>query len=74
MVDGLFKNKHRIKSARMEGHDYSQDGWYFVTICTGGKQHFFGEIIDSEMVLNQSGIMVEKGVHHVLRNDNYTVF
>jgi len=46
-----MKNKSR-KSYRLAGWDYSSDGHYFVTICTKNNRHYFGEIIDGEMRLN----------------------
>lgn len=56
----LFKNKYRVKSIRLEGYDYAQDGWYFVTICTKDKECLFGDIINEKMVLNDLGKMAEK--------------
>jgi len=41
----LFKNKYTTKSARLQNYDYSQNGMYFVTICTKDKEYFFGELI-----------------------------
>ncbi len=32
------------KSNRLTGFDYSQNGAYFVTLCTKNNKHFFGEI------------------------------
>ena len=43
----------------LRGYDYSQFGAYFVTICTQNKKCFFGNIVNDEMVLNDSGGMVE---------------
>lgn len=40
-----YKNKYRVQSARLNGYDYSQNGFYFVTICTNGKICYFGDII-----------------------------
>lgn len=37
---------HHRHSIRLKGYDYSQEGLYFVTICTHARQHLFGEIID----------------------------
>jgi putative transposase len=54
-----FKNKYAIKSARLEGYDYSQNGLYFVTICTKDREHFFGEVVDGKMVLNDVGKIIE---------------
>ena len=50
-----FKNKYRIEPARLEGYYYSMQGLYFITICTGGREHFFGEIINGEMHLSEIG-------------------
>jgi REP element-mobilizing transposase RayT len=55
----LYKNKYRIESTRLTGWDYSRPGFYFVTICTLNHQHFFGEIVNNEMILNEHGIIVK---------------
>lgn len=51
----LFKNKYRIASARLRGWDYSNAGYYFVTICTRNHEHHFGQIRDGEMHLSAVG-------------------
>ena len=51
----LYRNKYRVKSIRKEGWDYGWNAAYFVTICTRYRLHFFGEVIDGEMVLNEVG-------------------
>jgi len=43
------------KLNRLKDYDYSQDGFYFVTICTKNREEFFGEIKDEEMILNEYG-------------------
>lgn len=63
-----FQNKYRIPSARAVWHDYN-GGDYFITICTGGREHYFGEILNGEMVLNGLGmklneLIVEIPTHH----------
>jgi hypothetical protein len=50
--------KHRRRSIRLKGYDYSQAGVYFVTICTQGRACLFGEVVDGEMRLNDAGRMV----------------
>ena len=35
---------HR-KSPRLKDYDYSQNGYYFVTICSHNKQHIFSNIV-----------------------------
>lgn len=37
------------RSNRLPEYDYSQNGAYFVTICTEGKKNIFGTIINGEM-------------------------
>jgi putative transposase len=54
-----FDNLYRIESARYKNWDYGSNAFYFVTICTGGREHFFGDIINSKMVLNEIGKIVE---------------
>lgn len=53
-----FKNKYRIASARLQNWNYGSPGLYFITICTKGRKHFFGEIENTEMVLNELGLIV----------------
>jgi putative transposase len=55
-----YKNQYRIKSARLQGHDYSLDGLYFITICTKDKEHFFGEIENGKMILNDIGKIIQE--------------
>ncbi len=51
---------HHRRSIRLKGYDYSQTGLYFITLCTQGSLHLFGEITKDEMVLNDAGKMIEK--------------
>jgi len=47
--------KHHRRSIRLKGYDYTQPGAYFITICAYQRMHVFGEIIDSQMILNEIG-------------------
>jgi len=49
---------HHRKSIRLNEYDYSRPGAYFITICTFGRKSIFGNIVNGEMVLNQSGRIV----------------
>jgi putative transposase len=49
---------HHRRSIRLKGYDYSQNGYYFITICTHGRRCLFGEIKKDRMVLNDSGKMI----------------
>ena len=57
-METLFQNKYRIKSNRRPFWDYSRFGWYFITVCTQHKEHYFGEIVDGEIQLNEMGKIV----------------
>ena len=47
------------RSIRLRHYDYSQTGFYFVTICTHEKQALLGEIIAGKMRLNRAGIIAQ---------------
>ena len=47
------------KSIRIRNYDYSQNGYYFVTICTQDREYLFGRIENGEMILNDYGKIVE---------------
>ena len=48
------------KSNRLKNYDYSQNGMYFVTICTQNREELFGEIKDGKIVLSELGKIIEK--------------
>ncbi|MFH1427014.1 MAG: transposase [Patescibacteria group bacterium] len=48
------------KLNRLKGYDYSQNGFYFITICTKNREHFFGKIINYEIHLSDMGNNAEK--------------
>jgi REP element-mobilizing transposase RayT len=52
MPEAALPNRQSI---RLKDYDYSSPGAYFVTICTWQKKCVLGEIIDSEMQLNEAG-------------------
>jgi len=54
----LFKNKYRVESTRLKGWDYAAAGWYFVTLCTRGRECFFGDVKEAEMHLSAIGDIV----------------
>ena len=57
---GLYKNKYRIESARLENWDYSIPWWYYITICTRGMKCWFGDIKNGKMELNKYGKIASK--------------
>ena len=50
-----YLNKYRSESARLQTWDYGWNGSYFITICTKNRIHFFGEIENGKMILNEIG-------------------
>jgi hypothetical protein len=55
MDDTKFHGKYRTQTTRLRSWDYAADGWYFVTICTLNRQHFFGELVNDAMQLSRVG-------------------
>ncbi len=60
-----FQNKYRIPSARAQWKDYSNDGAYFITICTAHRECYFGEIINGEMKLSHLGVLADVIIHEI---------
>jgi len=50
---------HNRQSIRRKGHDYSQPGYYFVTLCVQYRRCLFGEIPNRKMILKPAGSMIE---------------
>jgi len=53
-----FQNKYRSETARAQWWNYANDGAYFITICTAGREWIFGEISNNEMHLSPIGEIV----------------
>ena len=47
--------RHYRRSLRLPGHDYTQPGAYFVTVCTYEGRPSFGRVVEGEMVLSEAG-------------------
>ena len=43
------------KNPRLKDYDYTLSGYYFITICTKEKKHYFGEIANEIMKYNYIG-------------------
>ena len=72
-----FKNR---KQLRLNNYDYSNNGAYFITVCTQGRRNILSRIIVGEgfhplpiVELTKIGIEIENTINFI--NDNYrTVF
>jgi len=62
------------KSPRIKGYDYSQNGAYFVTICTHNKQHILSNIVGEgfhalpQNNLTPIGIETENSIQYINKN------
>ena len=43
-LEETYKNRYRIPSSRLQNWDYGSNGYYFITICTKNREHYFGTI------------------------------
>ncbi len=62
---------HHRRFLRLKGYDYSQAGFYFITICAKNRMCLFGEIENGEMAINNAGHMLHKWwneLNHKYRN------
>jgi len=55
----MHTDRKHSQSIRLKGYDYSQPGFYYVTICTQDRIERFGDVLDAEMVFNDAGEMVD---------------
>ena len=53
-------HKKNRKLNRLKDYNYSQDGYYFITICTKNRDESFGKIKNNEMILNEIGTITQK--------------
>lgn len=45
-------NMNGRKRNRLQYYNYSENGYYYITICTKDMRRWFGEIVNGERVLN----------------------
>lgn len=64
---------------RLEGYDYGRSGYYFVTICTKNREHFFGMIVGGDVLiaprieLSPIGKIVEDTIATIPTVDKYVI-
>jgi putative transposase len=51
---------HHRKTIRLPQYDYSQPGYYFITLCTRQRLPLFGQITLGRMILNGAGKMLQR--------------
>ena len=55
-----FRNKYRGQSTRLQRWNYGWDAAYFITICTKGREWYFGEVVNGAMQLSPVGIIADE--------------
>ena len=60
-----MKELPQRKPNRLRGYDYSQSGWYFITVCTKNKEELFGLIENRQMILNEHGNIVKQEIEKI---------
>ena len=53
------------KRNRLKEYDYSNAGYYFVTICVNDREDYFGKIVNAECVLNEYGKIVKQVLENI---------
>ncbi len=51
----VFKIRKKI---RLKNYDYSDSGWYFVTICTQNRKCMLGDVVENKIRLNNLGKII----------------
>ena len=52
--------KYHRRSIRIPGYDYSQTGWYYITICVNNRIPLFGKVVNGQIILNKFGTIADK--------------
>jgi hypothetical protein len=60
--------KYHRRSVRLKGYDYASPGWYYVTICTHGRNFLFGEIVESQMRPSRAGDIAQECWNEIPRH------
>jgi putative transposase len=56
----MEKKSRLFAHAEYNGHDYTQPGFYGITLCTYHRRWFFGTVSDGQMHLNQVGCVAQE--------------
>ena len=74
-----YKRIYNPNSNRCQNHDYSEEWFYFITICTKDRQNFLWNIVGWKMILNWMWEIVENDIlklseyHENLEIDEFIV-
>ncbi len=56
----LYQNKYRAESVRLQTWNYSNPGYYFITVCTQHRVRLFGAVLKGVMHLSDYGEIVRE--------------
>ena len=65
MTDNPYPSR---KKMRFTGFDYKTQGCYFITVVTFNRTCLFGHVENEEMILSNSGKMIDHIYHTYLQN------
>lgn len=68
-----MKEFPKRKSTRLKEFDYSQFGFYFVTICIKNRKEFFSKIDNSSVVLSKYGNIIKNIIMNLHSYDNVEI-
>lgn len=68
--DEMEKGLPQRKRLRIKNYDYSQCGFYYITVCTHNKQNLFGEIENNMIKLNHVGKIVAFTLNDLPNHNN----
>lgn len=72
-------NRPKRKQNRLKNYDYSQPGYYFVTICTKNKEHIFGTVVGADVLigphvaLSSEGELLKSVISQMSAVDKYVI-
>lgn len=63
------------KTNRLKKYDYTTPGYYFITICTKGRENILCDVVgdDAHIVPKPYGIIVEKYIKSIPGIDKYVI-
>ena len=66
-------NLPQRKNNRLKEYDYSQNGAYFITVCTKDRKRILSEIVgdDAFIVPKECGKIIEKFIQNVCSSSEY---
>ena len=55
-----YKEKYRVESTRLQTWDYRNCGYYYITILTKNRTHYFGKVVNDSVILSKAGQVTEE--------------